>query len=233
MFDQMSKEKAIVLLSSGLDSSINLCQALDKYDVVMALTFDYGQKAAKKEIQQSKKISDYFNIKHKVMSLSWISELSNSSLTSKELNIPIGDQVQINNYSNSKKTAKSVWVPNRNGLFINIAAVFADSIQEPVTIVPGFNKEEAATFPDNSSDFIQAINHSLQFSTSNEVKTYCFTLELDKTEIVKVGITYKFPFDLIWPCYFDLDKWCGQCESCKRAANAFKNCNLDMKEYFV
>ena len=51
-----------------------------------------------------------------------------------------------------------------NGIFLNIAAGFAEALSAQA-VLPGFNKEEAATFPDNSVDFLESLNHSFSFST--------------------------------------------------------------------
>ena len=115
----MSKNetKAIVLLSGGLDSVVSL--ALEK-NVTLALTFDYGQKSAAKEIEASSKIAKYYGIEHKVIKLDWLKEITHTALCSNE-EVPTGDALK-----NSDQSAKSVWVPNRNGLFLNIAGAFAD-----------------------------------------------------------------------------------------------------------
>ena len=62
-----------------------------------------------------------------------------------------------------------MWVPNRNGVFIAIAAAFAESLGADL-VVTGFNAEEAATFPDNSAAFAAAATESLRFSTANGVR---------------------------------------------------------------
>ena len=67
------KTKALVLLSSGLDSTVNLYAAHQNHDVVLALTFDYGQRAAQKEKEQSKKICDELGVPHKVLELPFLS----------------------------------------------------------------------------------------------------------------------------------------------------------------
>ena len=58
--------KAVILLSGGLDSLVALGYTKEKYGIELALTFDYGQKSAKQEIETSKKIAEFYNIKHKV-----------------------------------------------------------------------------------------------------------------------------------------------------------------------
>lgn len=227
----MSKPKSVVLLSAGLDSTVNLYMALQDTHVIQTLTFDYGQRAAPKEIERAKLISDKVNVPHKVVSLPVFKDFGQSSLIDRNQNVPTGRQVSIDDKKVSLDTAKSVWVPNRNGIFLNIAAGYAESLKTQV-VIPGFNKEEAASFPDNSYDFIRTLRKSFQYSTSNHVDVLCFTINLDKNEIVEKGITLKVPFEMTWSCYLDGDKWCGQCESCKRSKRAYVNNKLDMLGYF-
>lgn len=225
------KKKSIVLLSSGLDSTVNLAVAREKTDVVLALTFDYGQRASKKELQSSQKICQHYKIAWQVIDIKWLKNLGESSLTKINHAVPVGSSVSIDNMKKSKKSAKSVWIPNRNGVFLNIAAAFAESLKADL-IIPGFNAEEAKTFSDNSLPFINKINSALSYSTMNKVKAKCFTINMQKTEIVKWGLKTKAPFQLMWPCYFSLSKWCGQCESCQRAKRAFAANNLPVETYF-
>ena len=52
----MMKNKSVILLSGGLDSLVCMGVAKENYNISLALTFDYGQKSAKQEIEASKKI---------------------------------------------------------------------------------------------------------------------------------------------------------------------------------
>ena len=222
-------KKSLVLLSSGMDSTVNLYAAKQETQVVLALTFDYGQRAAAKEIESAKKLTAELKIPHKIVELSFFKEFLGSSLLNRQKNIPQGTQVSIDDRKISEESAKSVWVPNRNGIFLNIAAGFAENMQAD-WVVPGFNAEEAATFPDNSVGFLNALDASLSFSTSFPVRTQCFTTDFTKTEIVKIGEKLAVNWKLMWPCYFDHNKWCGQCESCQRSKRAFVKNNVPMEK---
>lgn len=212
--------KSVVCLSAGLDSTVNLYAATKSTTVVQAVTFNYGQKAAKKEIESAVKICKNLSIPHTVLELQWFKNLGESSLTSDKQVVPTGDDVGIDNLKKSTQSAKAVWVPNRNGIFLNIAAGIAESLKADL-VIPGFNLEEASTFPDNSEGFMKALNTSFSFSTANKVQVHCYTVALSKIEIVRAGMSLEVPFDMIWPCYFARDKWCGECESCQRAKRAF------------
>ena len=227
----MIKNKALVLLSAGLDSSVNLYEAHLQMDVVLVLTFDYGQKAAKQEIASAKNLAADLKLPHKVVQLPFFADFNRSSLLVASENIPTGSQVDIHNLKTSQETAQSVWVPNRNGIFLNITAGFAEALGASF-VIPGFNAEEAVTFSDNTEDYMKALDHSFSFSTSNQIKVKCFTSAFNKTEIVQKALDLKMPLEKIWPCYFAGSHWCGQCESCLRSKNAMKKAGLDEKKYF-
>lgn len=216
----MVRPKSVVCLSAGLDSTVNLFMALETTDVVMTLTFDYGQKAAAKEIALSKALAKKLNLPHELIHLPWLKNFGGSALTSDQESIPTAGAVSLDSLSVSKETAKSVWVPNRNGIFLNIAAGLAESLKADY-VIPGFNLEEATTFPDNSEEFMNSLDQSFSYSTANQVKVKCFTVKMNKSEIVQAGLKLNVPFDMIWPCYFAGDSWCGDCESCQRAKRAF------------
>ncbi len=223
--------KSVVLLSSGLDSTVNLYEARARGEVVLALTFDYGQRAAAKEIDCSQKLCQELGVRHRILNLDFFKDFGKSSLIDSKISLPLTADVSIDDYSRSLQTAKAVWVPNRNGIFLNIAAGFAEALDAQV-VIPGFNREEATTFPDNSYEFLEQTSQAFRLSTANSVRVECFTVHLNKTEIVRRGEVLGVNWSLIWPCYQALAQWCGQCESCLRSRRAFEACGLkfgDMK----
>lgn len=201
--------KGIILLSGGLDSLVSLGLGIEKYGVKLALTFDYGQKSAKDEIEASKKICEYYGIEHKVIKLDWLKNITHTALVSDEALPDTMDE----------DSAKSVWVPNRNGLFLNIAGSFADAENYDFILI-GANKEEAGTFPDNTQEFIDRVNAEFEFSTQKKPKVVAPLINFDKNDIVKQALDNKIPLEFVKSCYAGGEKHCGKCESCKRLKNA-------------
>jgi 7-cyano-7-deazaguanine synthase len=217
----MSLSGSLVLLSGGLDSTVNFLESLNDGGVRLALTFDYGQRAALKEKQRAQNLCAKYKVPHQHVELPFFKIFTKTSLVAQEQKVPTGQEVNIQSYEKSLITADKVWVPNRNGIFLNIAAGFAEGlgIQH---IVPGFNLEEATTFPDNSIEFQQSLNQSFSFSTQNKVTIRCYTNKKNKTEILRRGLELGLDIQDLWPCYFGDEKWCGTCESCLRFQNALK-----------
>lgn len=226
--------KSVVLLSGGLDSATNLFLAHRETKIAVAITFDYGQRVAAKEMQAAGLLCQHLGIPHKVIAIPWVQEFGRSTLIDYSKAVPQGAAVQIDDHQQSLKTATSVWVPNRNGILLNIAAGFAEALDADI-VVPGFNIEEAQTFPDNTEEFLQALSQSFSYSTANKVRAHCYTTQLDKTGMVKMAQSLSLPFELLWPCYLPGEKWCGTCESCLRFKRALTNNSLfeDLKPHFI
>lgn len=212
-------EKSLVCLSGGLDSTASLMWALKNRKSVEAIFFNYGQKALESERRTVKKLSEKFGFECTEVDLSFLSQMSHSALQCEDKEIPQGDEVKILDINQSHKTAQSVWVSNRNGLFVNVAASLAE-YKDIGEIMVGFNKEEALTFADNSKNFVEKLNQSLFYSTQNQVRVLSPTLEMTKVEIYKMAKEHGLEDSDLWPCYFSGETICGECESCKRFLNA-------------
>lgn len=228
-----NKKDAVILLSGGLDSAVSAAVAKQYgIDFKLALTFDYGQKAFAKEVQASKQLADYYKIPHKLIKLDWLKDITNTSLVS-DKDVPDMDIKNLENLNDTINSMKNVWIPNRNGLFINIAAAFSDSFEYDYIVI-GANKEEAATFSDNSQKFIDDMNEVLKTSTNYDIKVTAPLIEFDKNEIVKKAIELKVPLKYINSCYNSQKGHCGHCESCSRLKRALKNngCDKILKELF-
>ncbi len=217
------RQKAVILLSAGLDSTVSFLAARQQYDFVLAITCDYGQRAAHEEIAYSQQICTRYNVPHRAIGLDWLASITNTALVNRDSDVPTLDMGELDSVlGRTLETANAVWVPNRNGVFINLAAAMAESLGAD-WIITGFNAEEAATFPDNSPQYVEAINEALNFSTQNQVQVFSPTQNLNKTEIVNLGLDLDLPWELLWSCYQAADsagQMCGECESCMRMVRA-------------
>ena len=217
--------KSIILLSGGLDSLVALGSYKDKYNIKLALTFDYGQKAAKEGIKTSENICNFYNIEHKVIKLDWLREITNTALVSEDT-IPTAN-------IGTKESAQKVWVPNRNGLFLNIAAAFADA-KDFDYILFGANKDEAGNFPDNTEQFRNKASELFESSTIKHPKVIAPLINCSKGDIVKIAMENSVPLELVRSCYGSGDKHCGKCESCQHLKRALSenNCTNYIKILF-
>lgn len=217
----MSRSSSVILLSGGLDSAANLAYCVHHDLPVAALTFRYGQHASLREVEAAEKLCEHYEVEHRIVDLAWLGAIGGSTLTENEASIPELSTHQLDDMGVTRESAKSVWVPNRNGVFLNVAAALAERLKAKRVVV-GFNREEAATFPDNSIDFIRRSTAALALSTANQVEIFCYTAAMDKREIVQSlrKLDATFPFHLVWSCYHGGQERCGRCESCRRNLRA-------------
>ncbi len=221
--------KSVVLLSSGLDSTLNLHLAHRNSEVIKVLTFDYGQRAKDPELKQSAYFCSKLGLDHEVVELPFFKNFTKTSLVNEGARIPKAEDLDIHSHEKSLWSASQVWVPNRNGIFVNIGAAYAEGLGAEQIIV-GFNREEAQTFPDNSGEYLQSLSHSFLFSTQNKVKVHSYTLEMDKKEILTQLVGLGVELNQLWPCYYNEEKPCGQCESCLRFKSALESKGIQWDE---
>lgn len=225
------KKNAICLLSGGLDSTTALLFSKKMGFQIKAVNFNYYQRSRVKEQRHAKAIARYFDIPFFSIEFPFYKKFKiKNALLNKNLSLPTPNFKELTN-KKSFKNALAVWVPNRNGTFIEIAALIAESWNIS-NIIVGFNKEEARTFPDNSEEYLEVINKALAFSTRNKVKVISPTLQMTKVQMVSYLLNSNFPLKLLWSCYGNGNKMCGKCESCMRLKNALLKNGVSVNEYF-
>jgi 7-cyano-7-deazaguanine synthase len=202
-------KKAVILFSSGLDSTTLLYYALSKGYECRCLIFDYGQKH-KKEIFGAIKIAEMLKLKYDAVkvNLPW----SKDALTNKTKKIPIRKTID--------KTIPSTYVAGRNTVFLSFALSLAQSAGAK-SIFIGANAIDFSGYPDCRPQFISAYNQVLK-CLDVKIKIEAPLIKMTKAQIIKLGIKLKVPYQLTWSCYKGLKKPCGECDSCKLRAIGFK-----------
>ena len=216
-------KKAISIFSGGLDCTVATSLFNEDYEIY-ALTFNYGQKAFKQEYKASKMICDKMNWHHEVIDLSWLNNISESSLNNTNSIIEVKKE-DLDDLDKSIESAMNVWVPGRNTVFTSIGLAYAESLGAEIIIV-GWNNEEGLTFPDNSKEFLDKFNELIEVGSPDSIKIEAPVVNLNKEELVKLGVEINAPIELSYSCYKGEDKPCGLCESCMRRKRAFENIGI-------
>lgn len=203
---------ALAVVSGGLDSVAALYMSLDIYSPVLVLTFDYGQPAFKKEHAAAGFFARQLGLERRLIRIDWLREHVPEALDAG----PSSDE--------------AVWVPNRNGVFVNAAAALAEA-EGLRHIVFGFNREEAVSFPDNSPQFMEAANRSLSHSTRNKAKVVSPTVEMDKKALVQELVKRGADLRRLWSCYGAGRYHCGVCPSCCRLFGALAAAGVEEKQW--
>lgn len=216
-------KKAISIFSGGLDCTVATCVYDNDYEI-HAITFDYGQKAFKQELKASKNICENMGWSHEVIRLPWLSKISTSSLNTDD-EIPEVTEDDLDDLKKSSETADNVWVPARNTVFTSIGLSYAESIGAEIIIV-GWNGEEGETFPDNSKEYLDEFNELISVGSPEKIRIEAPSINLNKEEIVNLGVEVGAPMELSYSCYKGEDEPCGVCESCMRRKRAFKKIGI-------
>lgn len=215
--------KAMVLLSGGVDSTTCLGIAVDKYgsENVIALSVFYGQKHDK-EIKASQDVAKYYGVEHLYLDLEKIFQYSECSLLAhSDKDIP--QEAYSEQIKKTDGTPVSTYVPFRNGLFLSSAASIALSKGCEV-IYYGAHSDDAAgsAYPDCSDEFNKAINEAIYLGSGKQLKVAAPFINKTKSEVVKMGLDLKVPYEYTWSCYEGGDKPCGKCGTCIDRAEAFR-----------
>jgi 7-cyano-7-deazaguanine synthase len=198
----MPSQSVVVLLSGGLDSTVSLASMVadPSVSVLRCVAFDYGQRPWAREHQAVKAICAYYGLPLQIITLDWLKHL-----------VPVG---YTSEFRGVAKDLHDVWVPNRNGVLLNIGASIAEGLGADA-VVFGANLDEAeAGFPDNGEEFWFQLNQALRRSTLKGVRVWAPVGDLRKVDIVRRAQRLEAPLSLIWSCYSDGEVHCGQCASC-------------------
>ncbi|SJN58309.1 7-cyano-7-deazaguanine synthase [Vibrio ruber DSM 16370] len=201
-------KKAVVVFSGGQDSTTCLVEALQTYDEVHAITFDYGQRH-RLEIETARQLAEQLGVKsHKVMDVGLLNELAISSLTRDD--IPVSHALQDNGLPNS-------FVPGRNILFLTLAGIYAYQIGAE-SVITGVCETDFSGYPDCRNEFIQTMNRALVQGMDREMKIVTPLMWLNKAETWAMADHYD-ALTLVrsqtLTCYNGvIGDGCGECPSC-------------------
>lgn len=217
---------AVALVSGGLDSTVAATLAHRTHGLAAIVTADYGQRAASREIAAAARIARALAVPARVVDLRFLAAYTKTALVDRSRSLEVIDRTQLDDVAGAAAASmRAVWVPNRNGVLIAAAAAVAESLGADAVVV-GFNVEEAATFPDNTQEFIARSTAALELSTLNHVRVEAPTAALDKIAIVRAGYANAAPMHAVWSCYGDGATHCFACESCLRLQRALRGAGV-------
>ncbi len=228
--------KILVNNSGGIDSTTALAKAINEHgkDNVSSITFYYGQKH-KKEIKCAKKIAKYYGIKNFLIDISNILKEAKCSLM-KNSKIEILKMSYADQIKKFGKGKVETYVPFRNGLILSSCAALAQSLwpDSSCEIWYGAHADDAAgnAYADCSLKFVNEINKAINTGTYKLVKVVAPFVEMNKAQIVELGLKLEVPYELTWSCYEGGKRPCGRCGTCRDRLKAFElNLTIDPIKY--
>lgn len=216
----MNPEKAVILVSGGMDSCTTAAIAAQDYELAF-LHLNYGQRTEARELQAFKDIADYYDVRQRlVVDVSYFSQIGGSSLTDAELDVSPADL--------HRQGVPNSYVPFRNANILAIATSWAEVIGATKLFV-GAVEDDSSGYPDCREAFFNAYDEVIRQGTKPETRLAIVTplLHLKKAEIVQTALDLKAPIHLSWSCYQDNDQACGVCDSCALRLRGFQQLGLE------
>ena len=214
-------DKAVVLVSGGLDSSTVLALALQQGYRCYTLSFDYGQRH-RSELEAAKRVSELMKVEeHKIVRLD-LGTIGGSALTDTTIDVPEQETAGI----------PVTYVPARNTVFLSIALGWAE-VLEADTIFLGVNAVDYSGYPDCRPEYISSFETMANLATragveGNKLSIQAPLIDMTKGEIISAGASLGVDYSQTVSCYQASIEGlaCGKCDSCRLRLEGFNQAGI-------
>ncbi len=210
-------EKAVVLLSGGLDSCTCMAVAQDRGYELYPISFNYHQRHSI-ELEGAKKIAVHYKVKKHLIIETNMEQIGGSALTDSHIDVPEGDV--------ERQDVPVTYVPARNLIFLSYALGYAEVVGASHVFI-GVNSVDYSGYPDCRPAFIEKFQAIADYATTaTAVEGKSIQIEtplqkLSKKDIVLLADKLKAPLQYTHSCYKGGEKACGVCDSCKLRLQGF------------
>jgi 7-cyano-7-deazaguanine synthase len=219
-------ERAVVLLSGGLDSTTTLALARARGFEPYALTFRYGQRHTA-EIEAARRVATHFAVSRHVIAEIDLRTFGGSALTS-DLAVPKGRPIE-----EMGAGVPVTYVPARNTIFLSFALAWAEVLGAS-DIFLGVNAVDYSGYPDCRPEYIAAYERMANLATRAGVEgrqrltIHTPLIHLTKAEIIRTGLALGIDYALTCTCYdpSPAGDACGQCDACRLRLQGFAQVGL-------
>lgn len=214
-------DKAVVLVSGGLDSSTVLALALQQGYRCYTLSFDYGQRH-RSELEAAKRVSELMKVEeHKIVRLD-LGTIGGSALTDTTIDVPEQETAGI----------PVTYVPARNTVFLSIALGWAE-VLEADTIFLGVNAVDYSGYPDCRPEYISSFEIMANLATragveGKKLSIQAPLIDMTKGEIISAGASLGVDYSQTVSCYQASIEGlaCGKCDSCRLRIEGFNQAGI-------
>jgi len=220
------QQKAVVLLSGGIDSTTTLAIAKKMGFTIYVLSFRYGQRH-QIELEAAVSIArNFFVAKHLIVDID-LRLIGGSALTG-NIDVPKSRSVE-----QMGKDIPVTYVPARNTIFLSYALAWAEVIGS-FDIFIGVNALDYSGYPDCRPEYIAAYEKMANLATkagvegNQKLKIHTPLIEMSKADIIRKGIELGVDYSLTHSCYDPLAEGlaCGECDSCLLRLKGFQEAGL-------
>jgi 7-cyano-7-deazaguanine synthase len=214
MLAMTANEKAVVLLSGGLDSATTLAIARSQGYEIHAISFQYGQRHSI-ELESAGRVAELIGVKeHLTINLD-LRAIGGSALT---------DQIAVPKERNADEISSGIpvtYVPARNTIFLSFALAWAEVLGAKDIFI-GVNALDYSGYPDCRAEYIEAFEKMAALATKAGVegrmplKIHTPLIAMTKSEIIRTGLKLGVDYSLTHSCYDPSAEGmsCGACDSC-------------------
>ncbi len=218
------KQKAVVLLSGGLDSSTTLAIAHAQGFELHTLSFDYGQRH-QREVEAAAAVARYYGVTRQKTVTIDLRAFGGSALTA-DIPVPHARSLEA-----MAQDIPITYVPARNTIFLSFALAYAE-VTGANDIFLGINAIDYSGYPDCRPEYLEAYERVANLATKastqdgRRFRLHAPLITLSKADIVRKGLELGVPFELTWSCYEGGEAACGTCDSCLLRLNGFAEAGL-------
>ncbi len=214
-------DKAVVLVSGGLDSSTVLALALQQGYRCYTLSFDYGQRH-RSELEAAKRVSELMKVEeHKIVRLD-LGTIGGSALTDTTIDVPEHETAGI----------PVTYVPARNTVFLSIALGWAEVLEADIIFL-GVNAVDYSGYPDCRPEYISSFEAMANLATragveGNKLSIQAPLMDMTKGEIISAGTSLGVDYSQTVSCYQASIEGlaCGKCDSCRLRIEGFNQAGI-------
>ena len=203
-------QKAVVLLSGGLDSATVLALAHAQGFQCFALSADYGQRHHS-ELEAAQRVAATLGAcEHRTINID-LTAFGGSALTDSRIAVPEqpGEGIPL------------TYVPARNTIMLSLALAWAEVLNAQNVFI-GVNAVDYSGYPDCRPAFIEAFEQMANLATKagvegKRLRVHAPLQYLSKAEIIQQGLAVGVDYSQTVSCYQAdaAGRACGVCDSCR------------------
>ena len=221
-----TKQKAVVLLSGGIDSTTTLAIAQKTGFTAYALSFRYGQRH-EIELKAAACIAGNLHVaRHLIVDID-LRLIGGSALTG-NIDVPKNRSVE-----QMGKDIPVTYVPARNTIFLSYALAWAEVIGSDDIFI-GVNALDYSGYPDCRPEYIAAYEKMANLATkagvegNQKLTIHTPLIEMSKADIIRQGIELGVDYSLTHSCYDPSAGGlaCGECDSCLLRLKGFQEAGV-------
>lgn len=217
----MASDKAVVLVSGGLNSAVLAAMAKQEHPVIALLHVRYGHRAQERETELFEKLAAHFEVREQLtVDMPHLAAIGGSARVSRKVQLQDAlaltggeSNCNVRGLVGSLLSAAFAWAARIEAKHVYIGV--AENLGPPAP-------PTASLYPEYSHEYLHLFNHLYTIaSPSRDISLAAPLMNLSRTDIVKLGHRLSVPFDLTWSCLSSGTQMCGACVGCATRNRGF------------